>query len=317
MAAVACAHEHRIIHCDIKPENFLLFSEHRIRLTDFGIARVAQRTLRGSGAGTVGYVAPEQAMGRPSFRSDVFSLGLVIYRMLSGHLPEWPYTWPPEGYDRVRDRLHPDLIDLLRKSLELESRKRFRDATRMLAAFQRIKSPLRTAERLRRTRKRKTTAKDWQHMRRQQFLRQYGKSLAISTRCNYCDGPLSECMQACPWCGESQKKFHGTTSFPQSCPRCLRGVKSDWQYCGWCYGAGLETSSARQYNDRRYTGRCKNSRCQRRQLMPFMRYCPWCHIRVQHEWQIPGNAQKCIRCGWGILGAFWSYCPWCTKRITD
>lgn len=317
MAAVACAHEHHIIHCDIKPENFLLFPEHRIRLTDFGIARVAQRTLRGSGAGTVGYVAPEQAMGRPSFRSDVFSLGLVIYRMLAGHLPEWPYAWPPPGYDRLRERVHPDLIDLLRRSLEVEARKRFRDATRMLAAYERIKCPLRSAETPRRTRKRKTTAKDWQAMRRQQFVRQYGKLLSISTNCSYCDGPLSEFMQSCPWCGEAQKKFHGTSSFPQSCPRCYRGVKSDWHYCGWCYGPGFEVASNRKYNDRRYIGECKNPRCKRRQLMPFMKYCPWCRCRVEEAWQVKGNTQKCVRCNWGVLGAFWTYCPWCAKRNQD
>jgi len=160
MTAVAFAHEHRIIHCDIKPENFLLFPEHRIRLTDFGIARVAQRTLHGSGAGTVGYVAPEQAMGRPSFRSDVFSLGLVIYRMLSGHLPEWPFAWPTVGYERLRERLHPEMVELLQKSLELEARKRFRDATRMLAAYRRIRAPLRKPDPTRETRKRKTTSKD-------------------------------------------------------------------------------------------------------------------------------------------------------------
>ena len=75
-----------------------------------GIAKVARRTLAASGAGTVGYIAPEQAMGKPSLRSDVFSLGLLLYRMFSGYLPEWPFTWPPLGFDRVRKTLHPELI---------------------------------------------------------------------------------------------------------------------------------------------------------------------------------------------------------------
>jgi serine/threonine protein kinase len=92
-SAIAYAHAHnRVIHCDVKPDNFILFPDNVLKLADFGIAKVAYQTLRASGSGTVGYVAPEQAMGKPSFRSDVFSLGLILYRMFSGVLPEWPYA---------------------------------------------------------------------------------------------------------------------------------------------------------------------------------------------------------------------------------
>ena len=55
LAGVAFAHEQRIIHCDIKPENLILFANGRLMLTDFGIAKVAFRTIRASGSGTVGY----------------------------------------------------------------------------------------------------------------------------------------------------------------------------------------------------------------------------------------------------------------------
>lgn len=160
IAAVAYAHEHRIIHCDVKPDNLILFAGGRLRLTDFGIAKVADRTVRASGSGTVGYVAPEQAMGRPSFRSDVFSLGLILYRMLTGRLPEWPYEPPLPGSDRLRRR-HADLVALVRRAIDVNPRRRFRDAGQMLAALHRIKPRvLRHAARQasrRRTRKKSTS----------------------------------------------------------------------------------------------------------------------------------------------------------------
>ncbi len=137
--AVAYAHRRRIVHCDVKPDNVLLFADGRIRLTDFGIAKVAQKTLRGSGTGTVGYMAPEQAMGKPSPRSDVFSIGLVAYRMLAGQWPEWPFEWPPPGYNRLKGRVHPELIAWLRRSIMLDPRKRFRDADHMLNSFRRLR----------------------------------------------------------------------------------------------------------------------------------------------------------------------------------
>lgn len=154
LEAVAYAHRHRIIHCDIKPENVILFPDGQIRLADFGIAKVAQKTIRGSGTGTVGFMAPEQAMGKPSLRSDVFSIGLIMYRMFSGHWPEWPFEWPPAGYRRLRSKAHPELVALLKRAVEPNPRKRFRDADQMLAAFQKLKlKSLRHAKRIRRSKR--------------------------------------------------------------------------------------------------------------------------------------------------------------------
>lgn len=135
LEATAYAHRHRIIHCDIKPENIILFPDERLRLTDFGIAKVAQRTVRGSGTGTVGYMAPEQAMGRPSARSDVFSIGVILYRMLTGFWPEWPFQWPFAGAMTLRRKAHPELIELVRRALSIDPRRRFADADQMLRAF--------------------------------------------------------------------------------------------------------------------------------------------------------------------------------------
>lgn len=138
--ATAHAHAHRVIHCDIKPDNVIVFPNNRVRLADFGIAKVSQKTVQGSGTGTVGYMAPEQAMGKPSRRSDVFSIGLIIWRMLTGQWPSWPFDWPPAGYSRLRGRVHPEFIDFMRRSIEPNPRRRFRDAEQMLSVFLRIKS---------------------------------------------------------------------------------------------------------------------------------------------------------------------------------
>ncbi|MCH7989342.1 MAG: serine/threonine protein kinase [Planctomycetes bacterium] len=157
--AVAYAHRHRIIHCDVKPENFIIFSGNRIRLTDFGIAKIALNTIRASGSGTIGFMPPEQAMGKPSLRSDVFSLGLIIYRMFSGELPEWPFEWPAPGHRRLRSRVHPDMIAFLRKAIDVNPRKRFRDAVQMQAAFPDVREKtLQSAKRRARARKRNLTA---------------------------------------------------------------------------------------------------------------------------------------------------------------
>lgn len=141
LSALAYAHEERIIHCDIKPDNVILFPDGVVRLADFGIAKVAlrTRTIMGSGQGTVGYMAPEQAMGKPSFRSDVFSMGLLIYRMFAGELPEWPFDWPLPGAERLRRTVSRDFIAFLRRAIEIPERRRYRDGVQMERAFQAVK----------------------------------------------------------------------------------------------------------------------------------------------------------------------------------
>jgi serine/threonine-protein kinase len=315
LEAAAYAHRCGIIHCDIKPENLILFPGNRLRLTDFGIAKVAQQTLRGSGQGTIGYIAPEQAMGKPSRRSDVFSIGLIMFRMFSGQLPEWPYEWPLPGYERLRARVHPDLIRFLIRAIELEPRKRFDDAAHMLSSFQRIKSRVQRFTVTTSRRKKKPPVKrDWEEVRKRQFLRSHGRSLCAHHKCHKCAGPVSESMQFCPWCSVARKVHRESTTFPAQCPRCHRGVKLDWRFCPWCYGAGFEPLSTRSFTDARYEARCTNSACSRKVLMPFMRYCAWCRRKVKKKWKITGSSEKCAGCGWGILKSFWSHCPWCGKN---
>lgn len=140
--AVAYAHERRVLHRDIKPENFILFPDRSVRLTDFGLARIQSGAAHVSASGTLGYMAPEQAMGHPTYRSDVFALGLVMYRLLSGELPEYPFEAPLPGYNRLRRGVAADLVALIRKAIDPTPRKRFRDAVAMSNALAKIRYPL-------------------------------------------------------------------------------------------------------------------------------------------------------------------------------
>lgn len=314
LAALAHAHEKGIQHCDVKPDNLILFGGSKLRLTDFGLAKLSFRTMHASGSGTIGYVAPEQAMGRPSMRSDVFSAGLVLYRMFTGTLPEWPFDWPPPGFDRARKKLHPDLLVLLRRGIEVDPRKRFSDAIQMREALQAVR-----ARALRfsgpKAQKPKTRPKDWREVRLRQFQLRYERALEASHTCATCAGPVAESMLACPWCGRKRKKHLAETRFPARCTRCRRGVKLDWRYCPWCYGASIGPLSEREYGDKRYASRCPNGSCARREIMPFMRYCPWCRTKIRRPWPVPGSKERCPKCRWGTLHDYWTSCPWCVAAL--
>ena len=314
--ALAYAHERRIVHCDVKPANFILFEGNRLRLTDFGIAKVMLRTLQGAGTGTVGFLAPEQAMGRPTLRSDVFSLGLVLYELFTSHLPDWPYEWPPPGIDRLKRKVHPEMIRLIRRAIELSERKRFEDAVHMREAFLRIRSKAVNPAKRRRRRTKPKKSLDWKAIRYREFRRRFGKALKTSFECGRCGGPVSEVMRKCPWCGTERKKHRDDTRFPAQCPRCQRGVKLDWKFCAWCFGPAIGPLSEREYSDVQYSGRCDNPDCSRRELMPFMSHCPWCRRKVRRKWRIEGAKEKCGKCGWGVLPEYWQACPWCGKKVT-
>ena len=321
LEAVAYAHARRIIHCDIKPDNLILFSEHRLRLADFGISKLAVRNALASGSGTIGYVAPEQAMGRTSLRSDVFSLGLVLYELFSGELPEWPFASPLPGHKKLKGRVTPEFIALLQRAIRVDQFKRFPDARKMLAAFRTLEragrilsvSPGRSAARSK-PKTRSTSTRDWKELRKRQFERAYKQTLDLRHQCGRCQGPMSEAMHACPWCGNAPKTFRGKTRLPARCPRCRRGRKLDWKSCAWCYGPGFSVVSPRSFTDRAYTERCMSPGCGRRPLMPFMRYCPWCRSKTHKAWKIPGSKHSCGGCGWGVLPDYWSHCPWCAKK---
>ncbi len=313
ISALAHAHERRIIHCDIKPENFILFPGQQLKLADFGFAKISLRTLKASGSGTIDYIAPEQAMGRPKFQSDVFSIGLVIYRLFSGRLPEWPFEWPLNGYDQLTARVRPEFVEMLRKAIQLDPSKRYPTAIQMQDDFERLKSHARRQKKAS-GRQPRGSETSWTQLRWRQFQREFRSTLDTRHACRRCEGPVADSMHACPWCGIDNPSRGSESPLASSCPRCERGVKNDWDYCPWCYGPGFEEETTRRYPDKRYKKRCANSRCGG-QLMPFMRYCPWCRTKVKKPWKLPGSRASCRSCKWGIAAEYWNYCAWCHEPV--
>lgn len=88
---IECAHNNQIVHRDIKPQNIMISREGKVKVTDFGIARAtsaASNTVGGNAMGSVHYISPEQAGGKyVDEKSDIYSLGITMYEMLTGKVP--------------------------------------------------------------------------------------------------------------------------------------------------------------------------------------------------------------------------------------
>ncbi|MFH1824484.1 MAG: serine/threonine-protein kinase [Candidatus Firestonebacteria bacterium] len=90
--AMNYAHNEHVVHRDLKPANIRFTPDARIKIMDFGIARVAIDTLtaltgKGDASGTLRYMSTEQHSGSSDFRSDIYSLGVIFYELLSGKVP--------------------------------------------------------------------------------------------------------------------------------------------------------------------------------------------------------------------------------------
>jgi serine/threonine-protein kinase len=153
--ALAYAHQARVVHRDIKPDNILLQAEDgRVMVTDFGIARAvsegadARLTATGMAIGTPAYMSPEQSMGEREVdgRSDLYSLGVVAYQMLTGVPPfEAPSTPAllvkhlserPDPIEFRRPDAPPDLARAVMLLLEKEPANRFPSAAALAAALE-------------------------------------------------------------------------------------------------------------------------------------------------------------------------------------
>ena len=125
--ALQYAHDHGVVHRDIKPENVLLDKEGRVKIADFGIAKLVGRdaknlTLTGAGqiVGTPQYMAPEQIEHplQVDHRADIYSLGVVFYQMLTGELPIGRFA-PPSKKVQIDVRLDEVVLRALEKEPEL------------------------------------------------------------------------------------------------------------------------------------------------------------------------------------------------------
>ena len=184
----------------------------------------------------------------------------------------------------------------------------------MQAAFEKLQSHARRQKRARPKKNGSRSGSSWRQMQWREFQRKYRKVLHTNHQCRRCEGPVSESMQGCPWCGLDNPARGAESLFASTCPRCERGVKNDWNYCSWCYGPGFVEETTRRYPDKRYTAHCGNRRC-RGPLIPFMRYCPWCRTKVKKPWKLSGSRHSCKACNWGIAREFWNFCAWCREPV--
>ncbi len=146
-----CAHQHGIVHRDVKPANIFLLTDGTVKLVDFGIARIgsASMTRTGMVLGTVMYMSPEQIRGQTvDPRSDIFSLGIILYELLT-YQPPFPgadvpsilfkiMNEPPAPLRELLPQFPPELEKVLLRALEKDREQRYQTTEDLAFDLQRL-----------------------------------------------------------------------------------------------------------------------------------------------------------------------------------
>lgn len=154
--ALAYAHERGIVHRDIKPANVMIDRQGHVKLTDFGVARLAEsnadRTVPGTMVGTPSYMSPEQILGQAvGSRADLFAAGVILYQFLTHERPfagngPWVVqrkiiTEEPPPPTRVKPGLPPVFDTIVQRALAKDPDQRYQSATEFAADLQRTMAP--------------------------------------------------------------------------------------------------------------------------------------------------------------------------------
>lgn len=150
-----CAHQAKVVHCDIKPANLMISAGGTLKILDFGIARAPHLpSIEASGpiAGTPAYVAPETIMRRADWRADYYSLGVLLFEGLAGHLPfqtastrdtlQCHLTAVPPDLAELRPDLDGALCALVQRLLEKDPARRVGAMTEIRDAFSALVNPM-------------------------------------------------------------------------------------------------------------------------------------------------------------------------------
>ena len=153
LSALQHAHSKGIIHRDVKPQNIMLLADGSIKMMDFGIARFSRaqsQTVSDKAIGSVHYISPEQAKGeRTDARTDIYSVGVMLYEMLSGRLPFdgdgavsiaiMQISEKPKPLAEIAPNTPAGLRQITEKAMEKDPDKRYQSAREMLDAIEEFK----------------------------------------------------------------------------------------------------------------------------------------------------------------------------------